>query len=72
LALGLTLGGIPGVMAAVWLVKSLPLGALRVLVLAVVVYASVTLLRAGMARVTLPLSPKSAGGEGEGEGAGPR
>jgi uncharacterized membrane protein YfcA len=49
-ALALALGGIPGVMAAVWLVKSLPLGALRVLVLAVVVYVSVTLLRAGMAR----------------------
>jgi uncharacterized membrane protein YfcA len=47
-ALGLTLGGIPGVMAAVWLVKSLPLGALRVLVLGVVVYVSVTLLRSGM------------------------
>jgi uncharacterized membrane protein YfcA len=49
-ALGLTLGGIPGVMAAVWLVKSLPLGALRVLVLAVVVYVSVTLLRSGLGR----------------------
>jgi uncharacterized membrane protein YfcA len=49
-ALGLTLGGIPGVMAAVWLVKSLPLGALRVLVLAVIVYVSITLLRSGMGR----------------------
>ena len=47
-ALGLTLGGIPGVMVAVWLVKSLPLEALRVLVLAVVVYVSFTLLRAGL------------------------
>ena len=28
-ALGLTVGGIPGVAVAVWLVKSLPLGALR-------------------------------------------
>src|SRR5262245_39621530 len=44
-ALGLTIGGIPGVMAAVWLVKSLPLGALRGLVLVVVVYVSVSLLR---------------------------
>jgi len=50
LALELTLGGIPGVMAAVWLVKSLPLEALRALVLAVVVYVSVTLLRSGMSR----------------------
>jgi len=43
-ALGLTAGGIPGVFAAVWLVKSLPLGALRGLVLAVVVYVALTLL----------------------------
>jgi uncharacterized membrane protein YfcA len=49
-ALALTLGGIPGVMAAVWLVKSLPLEGLRVLVLAIVTYASVTLLRSGMSR----------------------
>jgi len=49
-ALGLAIGGIPGVIVAVWLVKSLPLGALRVLVLAVVVYVSVTLLRSGMGR----------------------
>jgi len=49
-ALGLVLGGIPGVMAAVWLVKSLPLEALRWLVLVVVMYVSVTLLRAGMSR----------------------
>jgi uncharacterized membrane protein YfcA len=47
-ALGLTVGGIPGVVIAVWLVKSLALGALRWLVLVVVAYAAVTLLRAGM------------------------
>ena len=47
-ALGLTAGGIPGVLVAVWIVKSLPLGALRWLVLVVVVYASATLLRAGI------------------------
>src|SRR6185436_4856395 len=47
-ALGLTAGGIPGVVVAVWLVKSLPLGALRWLVLVVVAYASVPLVRAGM------------------------
>jgi uncharacterized membrane protein YfcA len=46
--LGLTAGGIPGVVAAVWLVKSLSLAALRGLVLVVVAYASITLLRAGM------------------------
>lgn len=62
-ALGLTLGGIPGVMAAVWLVKSLPLGALRVLVLAVVVYVSVTLLRAGMGRDADVPSPAKSGNQ---------
>ena len=49
-ALGLAIGGIPGVVVAVWLVKSLPLEALRVLVLAVVVYVAITLLRSGMRR----------------------
>src|SRR5262249_40739568 len=47
-ALGLTAAGIPGVIAAVWLVKSLPLGALRWLVLAIVAYTSAALLRSGM------------------------
>ena len=47
-ALGLTTGGIPGVIVAVWLVKSLPLGILRWVVLIVVVYAAVSLLRAAM------------------------
>jgi uncharacterized membrane protein YfcA len=47
-ALGLTVGGLPGVVVAVWLVKSLPLATLRWLVLVVVAYASATLLRAGM------------------------
>ena len=47
-ALGLTVGGIPGVVVAVWIVKSLPLATLRALVLVVVAYASATLLRAGM------------------------
>jgi uncharacterized membrane protein YfcA len=43
-ASGLTCGGIPGVVVAVWFVNSLPLTALRWLVLCVVVYASATLL----------------------------
>jgi uncharacterized membrane protein YfcA len=47
-ALGLTLGGIPGVIVAAWLVQSLPLDALRWLVLVVVVYAAATLLRSGL------------------------
>jgi uncharacterized membrane protein YfcA len=49
-ALALALAGIPGVTVAVWLVKSLPLEGLRVLVLAVVLYAAVTLLRTGSSR----------------------
>jgi uncharacterized membrane protein YfcA len=47
-AVGLTCGGIPGVVTAVWFVQSLPLAALRGLVLVVVVYAAATLLRAGI------------------------
>ena len=50
LALGLAVGGIPGVVVAAWLVKSLPLEALRWLVLVVATYAAVTLLRAGISR----------------------
>jgi uncharacterized membrane protein YfcA len=47
-ALGLTVGGLPGVIAAVWLVTSLPLDPLRTLVLIVVACTSVGLLRSGM------------------------
>jgi uncharacterized membrane protein YfcA len=50
-ALGLTLGGIPGVIVAAWLVRALPLDVLRWLVVAVVAYASATLLRAGLKEV---------------------
>jgi uncharacterized membrane protein YfcA len=50
-ALGLSAGGIPGVVVAVWVVESLPLGALRWLVLVVVAYASVSLLRDGIRSV---------------------
>jgi uncharacterized membrane protein YfcA len=44
-ALGLTLGGIPAVLIAAYLVKSLPLDTVRWLVLFVVVYTAVTMLR---------------------------
>jgi uncharacterized membrane protein YfcA len=57
-ALGLTLGGIPGVVVAVWLVTSLPLLALRWLVLVVVVYAGATLLRAGLGRPLTAVRPR--------------
>ena len=44
-ALGLTLGGIPGVLVAGLLVRSLPLSVLRWVVVFVVVYAATTMLR---------------------------
>jgi uncharacterized membrane protein YfcA len=44
-AIGLTLGGIPGVLVAALLVTSLPIALLRWLVIAVVVYAAFTMLR---------------------------
>jgi uncharacterized membrane protein YfcA len=59
-SLGLTLGGIPGVIVAAWLVQSLPLGALRWLVLVVVTYAALTLLRAGLRDETAAPQPVSA------------
>jgi uncharacterized membrane protein YfcA len=45
-ALGLTLGGLPGVWIAAYLVKELPLDALRWLVVLVVAYTAFSLLRA--------------------------
>jgi uncharacterized membrane protein YfcA len=44
-ALGLALGGVPGVLVAALLVKSLPLDILRWLVVLVVIYAGVVMLR---------------------------
>jgi uncharacterized membrane protein YfcA len=43
-SLGLTLGGVPGVLLAVFIIKSLPLTVLRWLVAAVVLYAGVSML----------------------------
>jgi uncharacterized membrane protein YfcA len=48
-ALGLTAGGIPGVLLAAYLVKSLPLEYVRWLVVGVVVYAAVMMLRSAAA-----------------------
>ncbi len=47
-ALGLTLGGIPALFIAAYLVKSLPLTAVRWLVIVVVAYTAWTLIRAGL------------------------
>jgi uncharacterized membrane protein YfcA len=43
-ALGLAIGGIPGVLLAAYIVKELPLGTVRWLVIAVVIYASASML----------------------------
>ena len=47
-ALGLTLGGIPGVLVAAWVVRSLPLDTLRWLVVVVVIYSAISLLRSAL------------------------
>lgn len=47
-AIGLALGGVPAVLVAAFLVKSLPLDYVRWLVAAVAGYAAVTLVRAGL------------------------
>jgi uncharacterized membrane protein YfcA len=44
-SLGLALGGLPGVLIAALIVKSLPLTAVRWLVVVAVIYASITMLR---------------------------
>ena len=49
-ALGIALGGIPGVLVAAFVVKALPLAAIRWLVVVVVLYAGVSLLRTALAR----------------------
>jgi uncharacterized membrane protein YfcA len=49
-ALGLALGGIPAVLIAAFIVKSLPLWAVRWLVVVVVVFTAITMLRSAMAR----------------------
>jgi uncharacterized membrane protein YfcA len=52
-ALGLTAGGIPGVLIAAFLVKSLPLGAVRWLVVAVVIYTAAMMLRSALQEAVL-------------------
>jgi len=47
-ALGLTLGGLPAVAIAAYVVKSLPLVAVRWLVIAVVLYAAIAMLRSAI------------------------
>ncbi|HYW30935.1 MAG TPA: sulfite exporter TauE/SafE family protein [Gemmatimonas sp.] len=56
-ALGLALGGIPGVLIAGLLVRSLPLDALRWMVVIVVVYAAVMMLRSAFMRPAAGTAP---------------
>ncbi len=53
-SLGLLIGGIPAVLVAAFVVKSLPLGAMRYLVVVVVLYTAVSLLRAARATASPP------------------
>jgi uncharacterized membrane protein YfcA len=56
-SLGLTVGSIPAVLIAAFIVKSLPLTAVRWLVVVVVVYTAINLLRAAMReRASAPLA----------------
>ena len=52
-ALGLALGGIPGVLLAAYIIKELPLGTVRWLVIAVVVYTSISMLWSARAEANL-------------------
>jgi uncharacterized membrane protein YfcA len=54
-ALGLALGSVPGVLLAALVVKSLPLDALRWVVVAVVVYAAAMMLRSALRRDVAPV-----------------
>jgi len=56
-ALGLALGGIPGVLVAGLLVKSLPLNALRWMVIIVVAYAAAMMVRSAMNKPVLANVP---------------
>jgi uncharacterized membrane protein YfcA len=70
-ALGLTLGGIPALFIAAYLVKSLPLDAIRWLVIVVVFYTAATLTRAALQDRGLQDPTRlraSRYGEGGGEG----
>src|SRR5207244_1615701 len=64
-ALGLTFGGLPGVLLAAYIVKSLPLGAVRWLVVVVVIYTATMMLRAARSErqpATEKLEDKAASG----------
>lgn len=57
MSLGLTLGGIPGVLAAAYLVRSLPLHYLRWLITVVILYTALMLLRSAAASTRRQTNP---------------
>jgi hypothetical protein len=54
-SLGLTIGGVVGVLIAIFIIRQLPMLALRWLVIVVVTYASLTMLRSAMRSNQTPL-----------------
>ncbi len=56
-AAGLTLGGIPGVLLSAFIVRSLPLSAIRWIVVVVVIYTGLTMLRSALERTEAPREP---------------
>jgi uncharacterized membrane protein YfcA len=61
-SLGLTLGGIPAVLIAAFIVKEMPLDVVRVLVVVVVLYTAVSLLYDGLKERPPATTPKGAAG----------
>jgi len=53
-ALGLTLGGIPGVLVAFYIVKELPVNYIKWLVVVVVLYTAIAMLRSAVAEASKP------------------
>jgi uncharacterized membrane protein YfcA len=62
-AIGLAVGGVPAVLLAAYVVRSLPLGAVRWLVIVVVVYTAVALLRTAARERLLAAPPPPAAGD---------
>jgi uncharacterized membrane protein YfcA len=58
-SLGLTFGGVVGVLIAAFIVKSLPLEWLRWLVILVILYASFAMMRSATQRAPLPVPASS-------------
>ena len=70
-ALGLTLGGIPGVLVAGLLVRALPVDALRWVVVVVVAYAAIMMLRSALLARLPTAQPELVSGNYDSYGPGP-